>query len=104
MAHHVERHLSPADVAEIVEAARKTQSAHEIKAEWGDANYYLQGDEMFARAYAQFVAQASGDVEALNELKSTRDTGSASAKYWDRKDFEVVDTTIRMILKRKGWL
>lgn len=101
--HHVEKQLAPADVAAVVEAARKTISASELAAQSNNPDYYLDPEELWARAYAQFVAQSSGDTEALNELKSVRDHAFEHSRYWDKKDFEPIEQAIRIALKRKGW-
>ncbi len=83
--HHVEKQLAPADVAAVVEAARKTISASELAAQADNSDYYLDPEELWARAYEQFVAQSSGDTEALNELKSVRDHSVEHSRCWDKK-------------------
>jgi hypothetical protein len=106
LGHHVEEVISPQDMRRILAAAQKTSVRRLILGSdlpANDKNYYLSSSEMFARAYAQFVAESSGDSEVANELSRVRLSANAF-RVWDRDEFEPVRTAITVALKNLHWL
>ena len=68
--------------------------------------YLLDPRELFARAYAQFIALASGDaalVEQLNDLRSSR-RGTVYHDIWEDDDFSGVATEFVRLFERRRWL
>ena len=104
LGHHVDLHLDPMDVSAVVKAAEASSSARWIQ-DYIHKNkeYYLSPDEMFARAYAQYVALKSGDPEVLNELHSVLG-GTNSWHYWSTSDWIPIENAINDALKRRTWL
>ncbi|MCC6454190.1 MAG: hypothetical protein IT328_04555 [Caldilineaceae bacterium] len=65
--------------------------------------YLLRSDEMWARAYAQYIVQKSGDAVLKAELAETL----ASSPYptqWDDADFAPIAKAIDALLRYVGWL
>jgi SPP1 gp7 family putative phage head morphogenesis protein len=110
LGHHVEDlMLSESATAQhmhaVVAAARRTHALGALAGEV-DAHllaYYTCDSEVWARAYAQYVAEASGDAEVAAELALIGQSRTPS-RAWQRKDFEPVKDAITLLLKTKGWL
>lgn len=62
--------------------------------------YLLKGREIWARAYAQYIAEASNDPALKLELAKALSLG---APQWDVSDFKPIFAAIENILKAKGW-
>ena len=105
LGHHVDLHLEPMDVAAVVKAAEDTSSARWIR-DYIHKNkeYYLSPDEMFARAYAQYVALKSGDPEVLAELEKALTDNRQRWKHWVKSDWIPIEEAITKALKRRTWL
>ena len=104
LGHNVMESLRPEDVDAIFKAAYKTQ--HQLAAQIAGAkklDYWFHPEEVFARAYAQFVVQNSPNREALNEL-----TRVINSDYywtqWDESEWPDVEREIIKALKNKNWL
>lgn len=68
--------------------------------------YLLNPRELFARAYAQFIALASGDAilaKQLNDLRSSR-RGTVYHDVWRDEDFADVTTEFVSLFERRRWL
>lgn len=68
--------------------------------------YLQRTHEMFARAYAQFVAVESGDARMLADLASVRsDTlRTALPVQWDDADFAPIADAFRRLFRAAGWM
>ncbi len=79
-------------------------------------DYLLEPDEMFARAYAQYIAMRSGHGELRRELASkliraqttpwggmTKDT-LHYFEQWDEEDFSEIANAFDKLLLSKGWI
>lgn len=104
LGHNVMESLRPEDVNAIFKAAYKTQ--HQLAAQIAGAKklkYWFHPEEVFARAYAQFVVQNSPNSEALNEL-----TRVINSDYywtqWDEFEWPDVEREIIKALQNKKWL
>jgi hypothetical protein len=69
-------------------------------------NYLLQPDEVFARAYAQYVAVRSGAPELLAYPSNLRIRGQAICywKQWGDDDFVPVASAIDEMIEELGWI
>lgn len=64
--------------------------------------YYQRAPEVWARAYAQFIAEESGDSILQAELDSMRQ-GKAYFEQWPAEEFKPVAETIRNIITAFKW-
>lgn len=65
-------------------------------------NYLASSKELFARAYAQFIAIESGDPILLAQLKKLQD-----AKFptqWSDEDFKPIAEEFRKLFRQQGWM
>lgn len=62
----------------------------------------MQGREVFARAYAQWVAVKSGDAYLLRALAAER--AAKPDFYWSDEEFAAVQTELEAVFLAKGWL
>lgn len=69
--------------------------------EW--LNYVLRRNETFARAYAQWVAEESGNPVLLRSLEAQKKTGYGGGQ-WDAEDFKPIRAAMTDLFRRKGWL
>ncbi len=71
-----------------------------------DINYLLRPEELWARAYTQYVARKSG-LEALNQQISagnkTALNGILYAPFWPSDQFPPIETTMDVIFQNQGW-
>ena len=65
-------------------------------------NYLVLGHELWARAYAQYVAERSGDSTLLSGLSSAR--AATPGRQWETEDFRPIKEAIDTLFKAKGWL
>jgi len=68
--------------------------------------YLNKDEELFARAYAQYIASSSGDKVLLKQLN-----GIVATKYnrvynaqWSKTDFKQVRKAFDSLFKEKGWI
>jgi len=72
-------------------------------------NYVLQTREIFARAYAQYIAVRSGNTQMMGELSKelSKIKNAKSFKYaiqWEPDDFEPIADAFDELFKEQGWL
>lgn len=72
----------------------------EAKKYW---RYLSSHTEMWARSYAQFIAERSGDPPLVTGVKEARKFGIAGG-HWTERDFAPVRTAIEKLFTKKGWL
>lgn len=65
--------------------------------------YLLSPEEIWARAYAQFIAIESGNVIMLEELNMLRRISSMPSQ-WTDEDFEPIRNEIRSMMRGISWL
>lgn len=91
--------------AKATEAYRFIATDFQLTAK--DRQYLLSEHELFARAYAQFIAQESGEKALLDQVEDSL-ANAAAGRYtksqWDWNDFGLVATSIREILTARGWM
>jgi len=64
--------------------------------------YYLSQQELWARAYAQYIANKSGNAAMLKELKKLQ--SSIIPSQWSDEDFIEIEKAIDELFKERGWL
>jgi hypothetical protein len=98
------------DLQEWRDAIRKTQLANDIKAKLEVATaakerkyyrYLISHCEMWARSYAQFIAEESGDPPMMKAVKERVGT---SGGHWAVDDFKPVKAAIEKLFRKKGWM
>jgi hypothetical protein len=70
-------------------------------------NYLLSPHEIFARAYAQWIAVESGDTVMLTQIEKDLEAArnrSKAQSQWDWGDFDLVRRSIAAIFKARGWM
>jgi hypothetical protein len=93
----------------FIKIAKSSNKIKEIKTAYLTAKskrYLTSNHEIFARAYAQYIATKSKNPEMLENLKN-RQTGAKGRSYpdqWDDEDFVPLYNEIETIFKQIGWL
>lgn len=93
------------DLHEVMQAANDSDAILAIRASQLPLKrkaYFLQRHEIWARAYAQWIAQRSGDAELLADLATLR--GIEPWRQWDEADFQPVAEAIDALFIEKGWM
>lgn len=80
----------------------KTTSGYEYGADLKYLRYLKRSEEVWARAYAQYIAVRSNDHVMLEELRRVQ--GSSYPTQWDDADFEPIAAAIDEMFKALGWL
>ena len=65
-------------------------------------SYYLQPHEMWARGYAQFIAEESGNRVLLSGLDKA--FVEHSGKQWTEADFKPVKDEIKSLFQKLNWI
>jgi hypothetical protein len=65
--------------------------------------YMVNAQELFARAYAQYIATRSGDPDMAQQLQKTVDTQGLYPAQWQADDFEPIAKAFDELFKQKGW-
>jgi hypothetical protein len=65
--------------------------------------YWLTKHELWARAYAQYVATRSGDATLLAQLEKARG-GLQPWRQWSDADFKPIAEAIDALFREKGWI
>jgi hypothetical protein len=77
-----------------------------IRVKHDEVTYLLQWDEVWARAYAQYIAVRSGDATLRAQLDAGRDRrvhGIYFHRQWDEADFEPIAAAIDELFRRLKW-
>jgi hypothetical protein len=64
--------------------------------------YLLKDQEVWARAYAQFVAERSSNLLLKTQLLSA--TAAEEGRQWTQEDFAPIDAEIETMFNKLGWL
>ncbi len=70
-------------------------------------SYLLEPMELFARAYAQYVAVRSADARLVAQFDATRRDpflGMVYHQQWDQEDFASVLVAFDRMLRRRRWI
>lgn len=91
---------------DVIEAAKKTKSYAALEAlpmTMDSREYYLRRREVFARAYAQFIAEESGDATMLKQVADIRGDVLPD-RHWEAGDFKSVRAEMRKAFVKLGWM
>ena len=66
-------------------------------------DYLTSNHEMWARAYAQYIAQNSGNKSALKQLDENN-RPEVFLSQWSKKAFEPINKEIDKVFKKMGWI
>lgn len=96
-------------LAELMKTIRQSVAVAKLADEAGDNSSLLLPQELFARAYAQFIAQQSADERLAETIKAIRlgelrDTGLFKDSQWTRADFNGINQALERLLKSLGWI
>ncbi len=72
-----------------------------------NVKYLLEWHELFARAYAQYIALASGNKELRLQIANQSDSIFRQVLYpeqWSEQDFDFIAEEIEQLLLKRGWL
>ena len=86
--------------------AYKTPSGREYPTDTKYVNYLLSPNEVWARAYAQWLALRSQNSDLLKGIADARRLGAAdpyAGRQWEDADFEPIAKEIDAIFKKLGW-
>lgn len=64
---------------------------------------FLKPYELWARAYAQYIATKSGDPLLVAQLQKIR-SGPQPWRQWSDEDFKPISSAIDDLFKKKGWI
>lgn len=67
--------------------------------------YLLRAPEMWARAYAQYIARRSADPVLLRQVNAAVSTGRGHGfmRQWEDDDFDAIASAIDDLVRRLGW-
>lgn len=69
------------------------------------SKYLLDPEEVWARAYAQYIAEKSGDRIMLKELRRDQIRNPRTIQtQWTTEDFEPIKKSIDKMFEEKGWI
>jgi hypothetical protein len=94
------------DLAEWRDAVQRTPTFGALYMNWRITGgryqaYLMQPYEVFARSYAQWVAQRSGDADMIMEVRRIRD-GTRPPIQWDYDEFEPIANAFDSLIERLG--
>ncbi|HOQ48168.1 MAG TPA: hypothetical protein PK157_22870, partial [Bryobacteraceae bacterium] len=94
------------DMLAVLAAAEKTAAIQGLKAELARghrrAAELLTPEEIWARAYAQFIAMKSGDKTLLTDVANVRN--AHLNRQWGEADFAPIAAAIENMFRNLGWL
>jgi hypothetical protein len=89
-----------------LQRASRSKAPLEPGADARQIDYWLQPPELWARAYAQYVAVRANNREMLIDLQVSidlEDIGLYKNVQWDSTDFEPIAATIDTVLEELEW-
>lgn len=89
----------------VIKAAKSTNACTALAAMPPSKarTYYLSNHEVFARAYAQFIAEETGDATMLQQVADIR-ADVMPDRHWETPDFAPVRTEMRKAFVKLGWM
>lgn len=67
-------------------------------------NYLLSDEEVWARAYAQYIAQKSGNAAMKSQLSAILKAPTWAIKQWTDEDFAPIAKAIDELFRSLGWI
>jgi hypothetical protein len=90
------------DGAELLTIVRPDGTQYAARADKTHLDYLLREEEIWARAYAQYITVRSGQADLRNDLDGLRNQRYSTA--WSDDDFEPVAAAIDNLFKVLGWM
>lgn len=94
---------------DVMKAIRASDSYSKLMAQpmrARDKVYLLKPQELWARAYSQYIAEETGDQEMLDQIALWR-SGKAAGRnphgQWDSLDFAPIRAEISKLMRKSGW-
>jgi hypothetical protein len=92
----------------IIQVLRGTTAVGRLVNSYGYNTDALSREELFARAYAQFIIEEGDDAELKNNLREFRKGGFEKHGFprdlhWGTSDFRQVRALMRALFKQAGW-
>jgi hypothetical protein len=92
----------------LITLLRGTSAVSRLAAAYGEDAEVLERQELFARAYAQFIIEESSDGRLKEGLSSFRKgdfeaEGFPRELHWNTAEFRAIKPLIRVLFKRAGW-
>jgi SPP1 gp7 family putative phage head morphogenesis protein len=106
----------PEELGEWWDAANESKSIKSLRGSnkyRGHEDYLLQPEEVWARSYAQFIAEESGDPGMLAEIAKVTKPGGFSDSHgyfiveeaqWTPEDFAPIRAAMRKFFQASGWM
>jgi hypothetical protein len=94
--------LAAADQTQAVKLLRQGLAAANTTLDRAEYNYYLTPHEIWARAYAQFIAEQSQDPQLLADVAKV--IAHKAGRQWETADFAPLKAAIENLFKSKGWM
>lgn len=95
--------LAAAEQTEAIASLRKQLAATKSSAVRGHLSYLLSPKEIWARAYAQFIAERGGSAAMSGELASALEKSQFKIQ-WETADFKAVGEAIEKMFGKLGWM
>ena len=91
---------------EKMKQERKYKGIHLSVKQMKFVNYLLYEHEIWARAYAQYIATKSGDVTTKEQVQLKRTSGGDIwlSQQWSDSDFKPIMEEMDRIFKKLGWI
>jgi hypothetical protein len=96
---------------EVFDAMEASQSYESIRTDVlltkDRREYLLSRHELWARAYAQFIAEESDSLHLKGDLVKMLERtqqGKSSAQQWEREDFKAIRAAIRKLFTKLRWI
>jgi hypothetical protein len=89
----------------VMSAIKTSQAYHDILSapiHQASKNYFASDIELFARAYAQYIAVRSGNAEMINSITQCRTY--VPWRQWSDTDFAPIAQAFDKALKKLGWM
>ena len=93
------RNFSP--MKAVIHVAQQSRAITELASDL-NAGYFLKREEIWARAYAQYIAEKSGNPILLADLARAREYNPA--RQWATEDFKPISDAIDALFTTLGWL
>jgi hypothetical protein len=98
------------ELKKLMQAIRTTRTYHEILARSRAAKtgYFVRPQELFARAYTQFITEESDDARLLARLEKIRRGGMEDLNVWKESQwntaqFSSIRAEMREVLRKLKW-
>jgi hypothetical protein len=92
----------------LIKALRETSAVSRLAARYGEDADILERQELFARAYAQFIIEESDDALLKSGLTRFRKgefeaEGFPRELHWNSTEFRSIKALMRALFKQAGW-